>query len=348
MAHRILVDITHPAHFHFFRPAMEIWQRKGYELIVVARDKDITLRLLNRCGYSYTCVSEIRKGLFGLGIELIEHESKLLSIVRKTRPDVLLEVAGTFIVHVGFLTRTPSLVFYDTEHARFSNMITYPFATKVITPDCYSGDVGRKHIRYAGYQELAYLHPNRFQPDPNVLAELGLARNDDLFILRFVSWTASHDVGQSGFTQEGRRRLISWLASRGRVVVSAEGEFPSDLQHYQFTLPPEKIHDVLAFATLFIGEGGTMASEAALLGTPSIFVSTLEAGTWRELRDRYELLYFFPDESLATRKAQELLALPDLKKIWYVKRARMLSDKIDVTKFLVHVVGSFCQGEPVI
>jgi predicted glycosyltransferase len=279
--------------------------------------------------------------MLGLGIELVEHQGKLLKIIRKTRPDLLLEVAGTFIVHAGFVTGTPSLVFYDTEHAKLSNSITYPFASRVITPECYQGTIGRKQIRYAGYQELAYLHPNQFQPDPAVLDELGLATEDRFFVLRFVSWGASHDVGHSGFSQQGRRQLVEWLAERGRVIISAEGDLPADLQRFQFRLPPEKIHDVLAFATLFIGEGGTMATEAALLGTPSIFVSTLEAGTWSELRDKYELLYFYSDEAQMTGKVQELLSLPDLEGTWQARRARVLADKIDVTEFLVDYVESF-------
>jgi hypothetical protein len=348
MVHVILVDVTHPAHFHFFRPAMEIWQREGHELVVAARDKDITLQLLSSYGYPYACLSKARQGLLGLGIELIEHESRLLDIIRKTRPDVLLEVAGTFIVHAGFLTRTPSLVFYDTEHARLSNMLTYPFATKVITPDCYRGDLGTKHIRYAGYQELAYLHPNRFQPDPNVLADLGLSRGEDLFLLRFVSWTASHDVGQYGFTQEERRRLISWLADRGRVIVSAEGECPSDLRRYRFTLPPEKMHDVLAFATLYVGEGGTMATEAALLGTPAIFVNTLSGGNWEELEHKYHLMYTFRSGSAAVEKVRELIAMDDLKGTWLARREHMLAEKIDVTEFILQTVGGYGRREAVL
>ena len=89
-------------------------------------------------------------------------------------------------------------MFYDTEHAHLSNAITFPFATRVITPECYRTDIGEKQIRYAGYQELAYLHPDRFQPDPGVLDELGFTSNEPYFVVRLVSWKASHDIGQRG------------------------------------------------------------------------------------------------------------------------------------------------------
>jgi predicted glycosyltransferase len=346
--HRILVDVTHPAHFHFFRPAMEEWLRRGHRVILVGRDKDLVRELLNGWGRPYALLSRARKGLVGLSIELIEHEARLLGVMWRERPQVMTEVAGTFIVHAALLAGVPSLVFYDTEHAKLQNAITYPFATRVITPACYRGDAGRRHVRFEGYKELAYLHPNRFRPDPSVLAELGVAAGQPFFVVRFVSWAASHDVGQRGLTTPGRRRLIERLAARGRVLVSSEGELPPDLRQYRFPLPARRMHDALAFAALFIGEGGTMATEAAMLGTPSIFVSTLESGNWYELRDRYGLLYFYPDEEPALAKAEELLAMPDLKAVWAERRRQMLADKIDVTDFVVRAVESFCEGRPII
>lgn len=66
MASKILVDIAHPAHFHFFFPAMEIWQSRGYELVLATRDKDITLDLLDNYGLPYTLLSRARPGMVAL------------------------------------------------------------------------------------------------------------------------------------------------------------------------------------------------------------------------------------------------------------------------------------------
>jgi hypothetical protein len=61
--------------------------------------------------------------------------------------------------------------------------------------------------------------------------------------------------------------------------VTVEGELPAELERYRLAIPYRHIHHVLAFASLYVGEGATMASEAAVLGTPSVYVNTLEAGT---------------------------------------------------------------------
>lgn len=339
----ILVDVTHPAHLHFFRPAMGEWRKRGHTVTVVARDKDITLQLLELYGFSYACLSKARKGVVGLALELMEHESRLLGVIRKTRPDVLLEVAGTFIVHASFLTRTTSLVFYDTENARLSNAITYPFATRVITPDCYKGDVGRKHIRYAGYQELAYTHPNWFTPNPNVLDELNLEQDEKLFLIRFVAWESGHDVMLRGFSAEGKRRLVKVLSEHGRVVITSEAELPPDMQPFQTRVLPNRIHDLLAYSTLYIGESATMASESALLGTPCIYVSPVGRGYTDQQEREYGLGYtIHPEqEEQAIELALELARRKNLHEEWQVKRQRLLQEKIDVTAWLVEFVENF-------
>ena len=67
---------------------------------------------------------------------------------------------------------------------------------------------------------------------------------------------------------------------------------------YQIRTSPDNMHDILANASLYIGEGATMASESALLGTPSIYISSLAGtmGCLKELEQKYGALHSFIDE----------------------------------------------------
>ena len=56
---------------------------------------------------------------------------------------------------------------------------------------------------------------------------------------------------------------------------------------------------------LYIGEGGTMASEAAVLGIPSIFVNSLELGYLNELEKKYGLVFNFSDSKKAIGKLKQ-------------------------------------------
>lgn len=49
----VLFDISHPAHVHFFLPLAEALMADGVAIHVVARDKDITVRLLNASGLPF-------------------------------------------------------------------------------------------------------------------------------------------------------------------------------------------------------------------------------------------------------------------------------------------------------
>jgi predicted glycosyltransferase len=94
---------------------------------------------------------------------------------------------------------------------------------------------------------------------------------------------------------------------------------------------------------MYIGEGGTMATEASLLGTPSIYISTFanKLGNFKELEEKYELLYSFSNETEALEKIKHLLSLNNLKQKWDSKRDALLQEKIDVTRFMIDIVESY-------
>lgn len=235
----------------------------------------------------------------------------------------------------------PCLIFEDTEHSVEQNLLYLPFCDIVCVPSCFTKNISSKNIRYNGYKELAYLHPNYFSPDSSILDEVGLSKNDVFLIIRFVSWNATHDIGEYGITK--RFEVISILERYGRVFVSSEGELEKSLEKYKLKIDPEKLHSLLYFATLYVGEGSTLATESALLGTPSIYVSTLSSklGYILELEEKYDLLYRFDDQNAAINKALELLQNSNLKQEWQKKRNLLLNDKIDVTKFMLDKILSY-------
>ncbi|MGD0002767.1 MAG: DUF354 domain-containing protein [Anaerolineaceae bacterium] len=335
MTYKILVDITHPAHVHFFRNAIDLWRTQGWQVMITARDKDIALRLLNEYGYEYTCYGKARRGMGGLLSELLEREVKIWGAIRRFKPDAICSIGGTFNVHAAWLRGVLDVIFYDSEIATVSNAISYPFATAICTPNAYKFDIGRKQIRYQGCHQLAYLHPNRFTPDPAVVREAGLQPNEPYSVIRFVGWNSGHDINRRGFSGAGKEKLVNLLANYGKVVITSEAPLPSSLEKYRFCISPTKIHHLLAFAQIIVGESATMTSEAVLVGTPAVYVSPLIPGYTDELERKYDMCYIFQDENQALEKSSELLERPNLKSEWQEKRKKILSEKIDVTAWMV-------------
>lgn len=342
---RILLDITHPAHVHFFRNAIRQFQSEGDSVLITSRDKDITLQLLDQFGFDHQCLSVAKQGVMGLGLELSERGLKLIREVHRFRPNVAAAIAGTFVVYGCLPHRIPTVVFYDTEHARVSNAITYPLASAVVTPQAYEGDIGKKHLRYKGFQELAYTHPRVFTPDPSALAEEGLNMGDSFIIVRLVNWGASHDIGDSGV--QDLHQVVNTLSQYGRVIISAESPLPDDLKVYQMKGSYKNMLYLQAFARLLYGESATMASECAMLGVPAIFVSSSKRGYINTLQDKYDMVYSFNEvenkqvKSLA--KAVELLENSETATIWQQKREKLLSELIDVTQYIVDTIRSYAK-----
>jgi predicted glycosyltransferase len=213
-----------------------------------------------------------------------------------------------------------------------------------MTPSCFKRKIDpKKHITFNGYFQLAYLHPNYFKPDTMVLDDLGLSKDDKFILMRLVSWDASHDIGQYGISKM-KSEYISKLEQYGKVFISSESKLEKELEEYKLKIIPEKLHSLLSYAQLYIGEGGAMATEAGILGVPSVYVSSLVGtmGNFDELEKRYGLVYSFQDSQLALDKALELLEYENTKKKWQKKKERLLDENIDVTKFMT----DFIEGYP--
>ncbi|MCZ6774370.1 MAG: hypothetical protein O7G83_20625 [Proteobacteria bacterium] len=238
-----------------------------------------------------------------------------------------------------------SVVFYDNEITAKLNQFAATFGYAWWSPRAYRLDHGRKHFRYDGYPAFAYLHPNRFTPDEAIVRSYGINPDAPYFIVRFVSWASLHDLGEEGFTLEQKRRLFRLLEPCGQIFVTSEGVLPSEFEPYRLAISVEHIHHVIAFAHLLVGESSTMASEAACLGTHSLFVSKSGRGVNYEQEERYCLVHNFTggtsEESL--KCVQTLLSRPDLKQDAMRRRDALLRDTIDVTGFFINYFESDCE-----
>lgn len=338
---KILIDIGHPAHVHLFKNLILKLNKNRHELLITARNKEVTFNLLDSIKISYISRPGSKKGLFYKGIGLLIITKALFSIAKKFKPDLLIGgVGNVYISILGKLIKKPSIIFDDTEHAKYELFFIKKISSNIITPDCYLKNFGKKQITYKGYHESCYLHPNYFKPAYSILNLLGVNKDEKYVIMRFISWNASHDIGHSGLSLEMKRKAVKEFSKYAKVFISSEGELPEDLKQYQIKIPPEKMHDALAFATLFVGEGATMASECAMLGTPAIYVNTLSAGTLEE-QEQYGLIYGFRNSNGLLEKAKIIIKTQNLKQEWLKRRQKMLADKIDVYAFMVWFIENY-------
>ena len=344
---KIVVDVNHPAHVHFFKNMIKQLSDKGHEILLTASEKDISIKLLEGYGFPFVKLGSYGTSLLSKAINLPLLDWRMYQAVKGFNPDLFLGAGSIRAAHVSKLLNKPCIIFEDTEHSREQHLLYTPFVDYIFTPSSFKRRLGKKQFFYDGFHELAYLHPNSFTPNIEVLKEIGLSDQETFSIVRFISWSATHDLGQHGI--RNKSELVEILERYGRVFMVTEGKDDPAWENYRLRVAPEKLHHLLHYASLYLGEGGTTAAEAAVLGTYAIHVSTTakHCGIFTELQ-KYGLLDFFDDEVEALPKALEVLKSPNLKIKCRQKRNRLIKDKLDMTMFQVWLVENFPESIKII
>lgn len=315
---------------------MKVLSLRGHHVLVGARIKEFTLQLLNEANFKHTTLTKKGTGPLGLIKELIEQQLKISRIICKTSLDIMLQISGIFNAPVGKCYGIPTLAFSDTENDKWANLISFSLSKYVISPTCFSHETGgswANQVHYPGYHELAYLSP-RYAPQ--------VKRPDNRFLVRFVGWGAGHDIGEKSLSIESKTELVRILGRFGSVHISSEAPLPDALSRFAFKMHPSEIHRFMATCKMIIGESATMASEAACLGIPAIFISNTGRGYTTEQDTRYDLVrHYRLDQWEEVLQRAEEWARRDLYDEWQEKRRKMFSDKIDVTSWLVDLVEGY-------
>jgi len=339
---KLLIDIGHPAHVHLYKNIIKNIESNGHQVKITVREKEITCELLSIYNFKFEKITSYRHNLITKAINMINRTLKLYKVAKSFKPDLMTGFGNFHLAHVGKLLGIPTIILTDTESASLQNFLTFPFCDFILTPSCYKNNISKKQIRYNGYHELAYLHPNYFRPDPSILDLLGGEKNEKYAIIRFVSWGAAHDVGHTGLSLDMKRKAVKEFSKLSKVFITSEAKLPNDLEKYRIKISPEQIHNALFYASLLYGESATMASECAILGTPSIFLNNAGIGYTDELEKNYGAVFNFKesreDQEKSIKKGIEILQDDNSKLKWSYKREAILNNKIDVTKFITNFI----------
>ena len=289
---KFIFELNHPKHYYQFKYIMQMLQQNGHMVHVLARDKDVLLNVLQEEHVDYEIFGLHAKNMRDKVLATPRLLLNYYKIAKRIKPDVIVSKASLYGTMVARVMGAKAIIFPDSEVVALTNKIVVPMCSNVITPATFGLDYGKKHIRVKGFFEDCYLAPSVFQPKEEVIEQYGLKRPYALF--RFVGWYANHDVNNAGFTAEQKRQLLELAEQKMTVYISSEKKLPEDLEKYKLPTPAAEIHSVLAYADLYLGDSQTMATEAALLGTPAIrsnsFVGANDMTNFIVLEKQYDLL----------------------------------------------------------
>ncbi len=344
----ILVYMGHPAHYHLFKNVILNLHAKGHQIHVLIKKKDILEDLLQSSGIKFkNILPEGRKDTtFGLMIGMLKRDLRILKYSMFKKFDLFI---GTSVElpHIGKLLNIPVINVNEDDAAvvPLYAKISYPCSSVILSPDsCNNDKWEKKTIKYKGYHELAYLHPNNFIPQKKIVEKYFPVKNP-FFIIRLAKLTAHHDAGIQGITKLFISRIIRYLEPYGEIYISSEKPIEPEFEQYRIPINPIDIHHVLAYAKLYIGDSQTMAAESGVLGTPFIRINDFvgRIGYLEELEEKFQLGFGIrPSEEEAIFKILDfLLNSPDISNIFLKRKEKMLSEKIDVTRFIIWFIENY-------
>jgi predicted glycosyltransferase len=341
---RIFIDIGHPAHVHYFKNFIHLMKDEGHEIFVSARDRYPVKELLEAYNIKFYNRGKGRNSMLGKLMYMLYADFMLFTKALKFKPDLFISFGAVYLTHVSKMMNKPSIFIDDTDNARLNRKFYIPFATHILTPNVYEFDLGKKQIRFNGYMELAYLHPRFFKKQNNAYTILGLQENTPYVVLRFVNWNASHDFGHSGITIEDKMKAVTEFAKYAKVFITSEKELPKELEEYRINISPEQMHEVIASAEMLYGESATMASEAAVLGVPAVYIDNDGRCYTDEEERKYGIVYNFTESISDVEKSiiKGLQILKSKSKLDYKeKRRSILREKISFTDYLCWLVTNY-------
>jgi len=348
---RIIIDIGHPGHVHLFKYIFSELEKKGHTLFFSVREIPVAKYLLKAYNMPYLDLGKKSETILGKAVNVIQQDSQLFRFVTKNKIDFGLS-SGIVLSHISKVTKMKSVIFDDDDDKAEPLVVKYghPFADVVLTPSPIERKT-TKSITYQGSHELAYLHPNRFIPDESIINNIGLKKNEKYFLLRFVAFKGHHDGGHFGISIEQKRKIISQLLKYGKVLISAERAIEPEFEQYRLNVPSEKIHSLMYYSSLFIGDSQTMISEAAIMGVPAIKCNSFagQLSVPNELEKKYGLCYAYHpnDFDLFYNHIRQILNNENVKTEWIEKKNRFLKDKIDVTAFMVWFIENYPESKKI-
>jgi predicted glycosyltransferase len=279
---KIWLDCSNSPHPLLFAPVARALEERGHTVAITLRDHAQTVELARARWPEAELVDGRRLSArrAATAVELATRTAALVRWARRVRPDVALSHNSYAQVAAARAAGVPAVTAMDYEHQPL-NHLAFRLARRVLLPAALPDDVVRrqgarpgKTERYDGLKEELYL--GDFEPDPAILERLGIERPDVLVVARSGATRAAYHGYADDLFLEALRRL----GRRPEVTVVALARHPEHRRELEALGLPNLVVPVGAVdgrslvreADLFIGAGGTMTRESALLGTPTLSV----------------------------------------------------------------------------
>lgn len=276
---KIWFDLSNSPHINLFAHLIRELEAEGHEVIITCRPLANTIDLLDLHGFRYEVVGEhygakFSNKVFGYPVRV----AQLVRYLRPKRIDVAISQSSFHSPVVAKLLGVRSIYMNDNEHA-LGNVPSFLAASRILVPEFLSDANLRKQWasldkvkRYPGVKEGIYLWALQDRLDALVMQQRSERRS--VVYVRPEPWTAQYYKGDRNFMDE----LLLGIKDHVDVTLLPRGKAQGE--HYRSPSfsgiriidTAMDIAEIAPDCDLFVGAGGTMTREMAVLGIPTISV----------------------------------------------------------------------------
>jgi len=274
----IWFDISNSPHINMFYDLIRSLEKDGHVIVITSRPLANTIELLDKKGLSHQSIG-VHYGknmigkLFGFPIRVYQ----LWKYLRYKHIDLAVSQSSFHSPLTAKLLGVPSIYTNDNEHA-MGNLPSFLFASTILLPESFrlnqfsTQPFIRKKIQfYPGIKEGIYLW--RLSEKINSTTK---KRNGGLLnlYLRPEPSTAQYYNGKENFLDD----LIKELSSDYNITILPRNA--SQVSHYssspfkdvQVAIKPIAFEEIASDCDVFVGAGGSMTRELAMIGIPTLSV----------------------------------------------------------------------------
>ena len=233
----------------------------------------------------------------------IKKTLQALIFLKEQKPNFLVAVGDFVLALTSKLLGIPNAIFYDDYEFKVNYRLSRLFGNKLVVP--FPLPKEKKVSKYYSFKELAYIHPKHYEPNPDIIKNLGLF--EDKYI--FIREVAGISLNYSNLAENSLIRPIKYIHKKGlKIILSLEDKTKSPIYAPYCTIleePLEDVYSIMKYALFCISSGDSMARESALLGVPTIYTGgrimkinqplikwegIYKIESFNEIRDKIELL----------------------------------------------------------
>jgi predicted glycosyltransferase len=280
---KVILDILTPKQFMFFPKIAKSLEKRGNTVHMVSRRYREVSRLVERKGINVDVIGEHGgRDLRDKLVASVKRTQALVPVFEEVEPDAAVSFSSPELARASFGLGVPHICLNDSPHAVAVAKLTLPLSEKLLTPKMIAKSAwtgyGIPEDRIVQYDALdPWVWLRDFEPDAAVLDELGLSQDRPIVTVRMPETQAAYLLGNLTRFSAIAEFVKNLKRIRDELQVVVVPRYAEQVETLLRSTESgikvcEEVVDgpsLLYYSDVFVGAGGTMSAEAALLGIPT-------------------------------------------------------------------------------